>query len=446
MILRPRPDPGPSPTALFRYFVLGQIEAFLLQGGTVGEALRTVADRQHLHPNGRLVQVSKRSLQRWRKALAEGGPSALANKPRDPKPSSLPADFVAFLESEKGRDPRASVPELIRRARAHEIIPVDLPLDRTTVWRTCKRLDLPTRVRPSKRELDARRFQHPHRMRCVLCDGKHFRAGPDALKRVALFFLDDATRRLLDVIVCTAEAAEPFLEGLHRVVRRYGAMDLLYMDKGPGFIADDTKAVVLALNAWLAHGRTAYPEGHGKVERFNQTAFDQALRALSAPGVDPDCGALALRLRHFMETYNDTPHESLGQQTPRARWDADPHPLKFPADDAELDRHFVVREPRTVSNDHVIKHGGALWEAPRGLARQRVLVHRNTLSGDLFVLHQGKMVRLHTVDLIANAAERRGEPTDSGAPASGAPITAASIRFQRDFAPLVDEAGNYKEK
>jgi hypothetical protein len=38
-------------------------------------------------------------------------------------------------------------------------------------------------------------------MQMVLCDGKHFRAGAARLRRVALFFLDDATRMGLHVVV-----------------------------------------------------------------------------------------------------------------------------------------------------------------------------------------------------------------------------------------------------
>ena len=46
------------------------------------------------------------------------------------------------------------------------------------------------------------------RMLMVLADGKHFRAGTARLKRVALVFLDDASRYGLDVVVGEARLAE----------------------------------------------------------------------------------------------------------------------------------------------------------------------------------------------------------------------------------------------
>ena len=178
------------------------------------------------------------------------------------------------------RDPRASVPELLRRAVARGIVAAELRIDRTTAWRACRRLGLPTRARPSKREGDLRRWRYPHRMQRVLADGKHFRAGATRLRRVALFFIDDATRYGLDVLVGTSESTELFLRGLYEVVLRHGLADLFYLDRGPGFISHDTLAVVQGgLGAWLIHGAARYPQGRGAVERFNRTASERVLRA-----------------------------------------------------------------------------------------------------------------------------------------------------------------------
>jgi hypothetical protein len=62
----------------------------------------------------------------------------------------------------------------------------------------------------------------------VLADGKHFRAGVRRRKRVAVFFLDDAGRFGLGVVVGTDETAELFLRGLHGVLRRFGFMGVLH--------------------------------------------------------------------------------------------------------------------------------------------------------------------------------------------------------------------------
>ncbi len=444
-----RPSAAPSSHALVRYTVLAQVEALILGGTPVSAAVRQVAARDQADLDGRPLRVSQRTIQRWRAAYASGGLDALEPKDRTRTATSVVLDeaLVDFLRTEKEIDPRASIPELLRRAKARGIVADDLPVDRTTLWRACRRMGLVTRARPSKREGDMRRWRYVHRMQCVLCDGKHFRAGGERAKRVALFYLDDATRYGLDVIVGPSESTHLFLHGLYALVRQHGLPDLLYLDRGAGFVCSDTLTVVRqGLRAWLIHGQARYPQGRGAVERFNRTAYDQILRALDgAAHVDPDCGALTLRLRHYLARYNDTAHQTLNGDTPRQRWEQG-RPLRFPQDEADLYRRFVTRLPRTVSADHVIRMDGRLWEAPWGLAGQRIEVVRHVLDARCWVLHQGRMVELAPLDEHANATDRRAAADAQGPVASqGLPTTAASLAYDQDFKPLIDPDGGFPE-
>ncbi len=79
---RHRPLPAISPEALLRYSVLAQVEALVLSGSPPSDAVREVAGREHASPDGRPVQVSVRTLQRWRAAYATGDIEALAPRSR----------------------------------------------------------------------------------------------------------------------------------------------------------------------------------------------------------------------------------------------------------------------------------------------------------------------------------------------------------------------------
>ena len=442
------PKTPPSPEALFRRFILGQVDVLVDGGSSVSRALREVSRREHADFLGHSHRVSVSTLKRWRAAFRGFGMAGLepASRARDTVSDVLPDDLLSFIKLEKKLDQHASVPELLRRAARKGIIEDARAMSRTSVWRAVRRMGLPTRSNPSKREADTRRFAYPHRMQCVLCDGKHFRAGASRVKRVALFFLDDATRYGLDVIVSPSESTEVFITGVFFVCLRYGIADRFYLDRGPGFISLDTHAVMSELGSCLIHGKARYPQGHGKVERFNRTAKSQQLRSLDgAVDVDPDCMSLTLRLRHYLHhVYNDTPHEALDLQTPRHRWESDTRSLRLPESEQALRDKIVVRESRSVSNDHVIQHGGRLWEAPRGLAGQSVEVIRHVLDGHLHVLHQGRMIRLHEVDLVANASDPRGYPASHlPQPDEGVPTTAATLAFNRDYMPLVGKDGGF---
>jgi transposase InsO family protein len=436
-----------SPEALFRYQIVSAVKARALSGQRPDAAVRAVAAQTHPTPAGEPRAVSVRSIYRWLAELEGDAPASVEPVPPAPVISRvLPAALLDFLRAEKAEDRYASVPELLRRAHQLGVIGPHQRVDRTSVWRACVRLGLPLRRVPAKQEADQRRFAYPHRMQMVLADGKHFRAGIRRRKRVALFFLDDASRFGLGVVVGTDETAALFLRGLHAVLRRFGFMDIVFLDRGPGFRADDTAAACHRLDIHLVLGTAEYPEGHGKIEKFNQTAQAQLLRGLvGAADVDDDCGALELRLAHFLDhAYNRQPHESLGGQTPLDRFEADTRALRFPEGDAELADRFVVTDTRKVSNDNVISYASTDYEVPRGHAGTDITVWRHLLSGALSVVHDGKLVTLAPVDLARNAVSRRAVPP---APAhdddESAPRTAAQLAFARDFAPVVGPDGGF---
>ncbi len=239
-----------SPVALFRYQVVSQVLAQELRGYKRSKAIKVTCSIEHLSPDGTSRAVKARTLYRWISAFEQRGISGLEPKGRKKTDVSevLSEELIAFLRAEKTDDPRASVPEIIRRAERRKIIASEDEVARNTVWRAVVRMGLPTRMRPSKAEGDMRRFAYPNRMMMILCDGKHFRAGVERLRRVALFFLDDATRKGLLVVVGTDESTELFLRGVYELIRKVGLMTIAFLDNGPGFISNDTFAVFSKLS------------------------------------------------------------------------------------------------------------------------------------------------------------------------------------------------------
>ncbi|MCP5068621.1 MAG: transposase family protein, partial [bacterium] len=265
-------------------------------------------------------------------------------------------------------------------------------------------------------------------------------------RRVALTFLDDATRYGLAVRVGTSENTELFLHGLHEVVRRHGLMLAMFLDQGPGFISDDTVGVLAQLPCRLIHGTKAYPEGHGKIEKFHQLLIDRVLCSLDRnPEVDAEPQALTLRLTHWLrEIYNHRPHEGIDGDSRAERWSADARPLELPEDRAWLEAQFLLTFTRRVRKDNVIPYEGVAYEVPRGYAGQRLTITRHLLESDaLSIVHHDRRLRLHPVDLTANAYDRRGHGPAQPPPPSAPPVTAAQLAFDDDYAPLVDADGGY---
>jgi putative transposase len=427
--------------ALKRFAVISQIEALVLTKESLGGAITKVFARQPDAANA----LSRASLYRWHKAYKTKGFEALFDEPRALKGSSLDQGFLDFIQSEKLKDPGASIPEVIARARERRVIGYTQAVDRSTVYRAALALNVPILRRKRAEETNMRPFAYEHRMTMVLCDGKHFRAGASKVKRVALIFIDDATRYVLDVFVGFSENSAFFLRSLHRVLETFGHMEGLYLDHGSAFTADDSVKVMASLKIPLIHGTVGYPQGRAKIERFNGTIAEDLLRGLDKPGIDPSCSALELRLRHYVrEDYNQE-HHSIVNGTPASLFENDSKALEFPLNHSDLKRAFVITETRKVRADNVIDYNGINYETPLGYSGRRITIYRDLLSPKIWVLHHGQAVELHPPDLAFNARERR-----SGAkpkpPVQGPITTAAELHFNRKFSSIVGIDGGFTDK
>jgi len=439
-----------SPIALLRYQIVSSALASMVLGVPRARAVERAASTTWLAPDGSPLKVSKRTVYRLLKGFGERGIAAFepARRGRSRPSLVLSDDFLAFLEQQKRLDPKASIPEIILRARVLSVVERDERIDRVTVWRAAKRMGLAVQHRKSGRNRDVRRYRYPHRMQMLLCDGKHFRAGEARLRRMAYFYLDNATRYGLHVVVGTSENAALFLRGLYEVVADHGCATIYYLDQGAGFIANDAARVIERLGGLLIHGEAGYAPARGGIERFIRTALHAILRNLDGrPDIDPDCGALELMLRHYLrETYNNRPHEGLGNDTPWQRWQADPRPLRLPEDYAQLRSKFLVEHTRDVSNDNVISFKSIAYEVPRGHAGTTVTVYRQVLDKTLHVPHEGRLVRLHPVDLAANATGGRANPAEAPSDEpSVLPPSAAELACQQDLAPVVGPDGGFTD-
>lgn len=442
----------PSSDALFRYLLVAKMLALEQQGTKRSHAISTIASKTHQHPEGTMRSVSSRSLRRWLNAYETSGFNALLPAVRKQTTPSrvISIELLDFFKQQKQDDPLTSVPELIRRANELDLIDSTNEVERTTLWRCLIRMGVNTRRSKSgSSHRDKRRFAYPHRLDMVLCDGKHFRAGTARLRRVALFFLDDATRLGLSVVVGTSETTELFLRGLYECFLNYGAMSALFVDNGPGFKSLDSITVVQQLDTLFIHGEAGYPEGRGKIERFNQTALMRCLRHLDGnPEINPDLAALELRLRHFLSRqYNHSPHESLARQTPWERFSADQRPLRFKESTEALKRAFVIHYNRRVSGDNVVKLKGVPYEMPPCYEGETVTLRYMVLEQTVSFIHQGKEIILSPPDLYANALSKRakskaGEPEE---PNSVLQAGSAQIAFNRDHRSIVDSKGGFLE-
>lgn len=441
-----------SNEVLFRYQVISQVKSFLLLGKSLKESVFLTASMMHLTVDLKQKMVSSRTVYRWIKTYDQKGISGLQNATREKDIVSkvLSVSFLDFLKQERDLDIEASIPELIKRAYEYGIVKPEEKIDRTTVYRAMKKLGIDVKRRKKQRDRDSHRFEYPHRMDMVLCDGKHFRAGIKRAKRVVLFFLDDYSRYGLHAVVGTSENTQLFMRGMYETIKQAGYMTLTYVDLGPGFKSKATIQVAQKLDIHLIHGEKAYPEGRGKIEKFNQTAKHAILRNLDGrPDVDASPGALELRLQYYLrEVYNHNPHESLNRQTPYQRFHNDQKKLRFPENEDTLKKQFILYLKKKVSNDNVVSVNSVPYEMPSGYAKSWVTLYHRVLDGSIAFLKDGSFIELLPVDLVANARSKRVKKCKSDKKKASYPLpkSAAELKLDRFLSPVVGPDGGFPKK
>lgn len=435
--------------AIDRYAVLSIVLSKQAMGLSLKQAIVETANLSFYASNGDPLRLSVRTIYRWVSAFKRVGLQGITPSSRSSKVISrvLPTLFVDFMVREKAIDADASIPDIILRAEIKNIIAKD-QVTRSTAWRAARRLNLPIFCDKRPKNEDMRRFAHPHRMVMVLCDGKHFRVGAKRRRRVVLFYIDDCSRRVLAAVVGKSETAKLFLRGLFAVIEKAGLMDGIYLDRGSGFTAKMAFTICARIGVSLIHGRARYPPGRGKIERFNQTCLNDLLRAIAQdPLADTDCKALEHRINHYISTmYNIRPHEGIGRVSPDDKWHSDTRSLNIPNDLRMIESRFVVSTLRRVSRDNVVMVGGIGYEMPLGYAGQRREVYNHILEDRLTAIHEGTHVKLHRIDLTANARTIRRRRVEKEHPPGPGPIkTAAQLLYERDHKTIVTPDGDYHE-
>jgi transposase InsO family protein len=440
----------PEEKQLFRYLVVSQVLMNIEQGMSRNHAIKTISEKEHVAPNGAFVKLSLKTIQRWVNAFEVFKLEGLKDKERKKSKDSkvLPKRFLEYLQKAKVQDPKASIPELIRRAKEAGALHQGHKVDRSTTWRAMKRMGLPTRISASPAPRDQRPFAFKERMQMVLADFVHFRAGLARLKRVAIYLLDDATRFGINVLVSTGgEQAIVCLKLLHDTLLRFGLMLAVYWDRGSAFKSDDVARVMMNLGIHVVIGEAAYPEGRGKIERFNRSLRPRTLGSFDgAPDIDPDPVSLTLRLRHdLFHIYNQLPHRGIDNETPQDRWDRSTKPLVPVQDEEWLNKAFVLPMPRRVTKHNVIPYNSIFYEMPLGYARQRVTIERALVENDaLYFLHNGQRIQLRSADLAFNAICGRSKRKKIEEVSSIPSKTSSTLSYEKHFSPITDPDGGFK--
>ena len=413
-----------------------------------------VAGRVSTEEARQILGVSRRQLQRLKRALLTGGPGALAHGNRGRPSARRLTD-----------DARAQIIRLARSPDFHgynhthlcEVLIEDygITISRRTLGRVLRAEGMrsPRRRRPRKHR--ARRERAAQRGLLVQVDASDDDWLEGRGPRLTLVgAIDDATGHLLGGYFCPHESTAAYLRLLRDTMRAHGIPAAWYTDKHSCFVRNDKEPWTLAeqlagrreptqvaraleqlgIQLILAHS----PQAKGRIERCWETLQDRLVKALRRAGACTVEEANAVLAQYLPR------HNARFGVAPVDRTDAH-RPLPRGLDlDGVCSLHYV----RTVANDNTVRLEERLVQIPpgprqRSYARCRVEVQER-LDGALVVAYQDQIIARQPGDgAVAVRARRRQRGRELPAdprPVRPQPEPIADVDVPADlFVPLVSE-------
>lgn len=358
------------------------------------------ADGANVRELCRRYQISPGTAYKWIARYRDGGPEALADRPR--RPSRSPARCPEAIEAEVLRLRDAHPAWGGRKLRARMIAPghpdVPAPGTTTAVLRRHGRFD-PQRAAARRAFV---RFEHDAPNRLWQMDFKgHFATAGGRCHPLSV--LDDHSRFAVGLAACADEQDATVRGQLTALFRRYGLPDRVLCDNGPPWGTAGSEQRYSGLGVWLlrlgvgvGHGRPRHPQTQGKDERFHRTLKAEVLQGQSFADL-ADCQR---RFEAWRTVYNhERPHESLGLAVPASRYQPSVRAFPEALPEWAYDAGDAVRK---VSCDGRISFRGHAFELGKAFRGEHVAV-RPTCEDGLYGVYFG-------VHRVAEADLRRQNP------------------------------------
>lgn len=355
---------------LFRYMLIREAADPTLSRRQRGAMVRAIAAQSHTDPFGRVVTLTRWTLDRWIQEWRRGGFDALVPNPRQSQPRT-PAEVLAMAAALKKENPDRSAAQVRRILAAHH----GWAPDERTLQRMFVRTGLTalTTTGPSTPAVFGR-FEADKPNELWTGDALH---GPrlDGRKTYLFAFLDDHSRAIVGHRWGFAEDTVRLAAALRPALAARGVPNYVYVDNGSAFVDSWLLRACAKLGIKLVHSTPGRPQGRGKIERFfrdvNSEFVVEIAAAQGAPGrTVRDLAELNRLFTAWVETvYHRRVHSETGQ-APLARWmTGGPFPVPAPADLAEA---FRWSEHRTVSKTAVVSLHGNRYQVDPLLVGRRV--------------------------------------------------------------------------
>jgi putative transposase len=405
---------------LFRYMLIREAADPTLSRRQRGAMVRQIAAQSHTDPFGRVLKLTRWTLDRWVQEWRRGGFDALVPSPRQSQPRT-PAQVLALAAALKKENPNRSAAQVRRiLAAQHGWAP-----DERTLQRMFVRAGLTALTTGPATPAVFGRFEADAPNEIWTGDALHG-SRIEGRKTYLFAFIDDNSRAIVGHRWGFAEDTVRLAAALRPALAARGVPEYIYVDNGSAFVDSWLLRACAKLGIKLVHSAPGRPQGRGKIERFFRSVNSEFVVEIAAADGAPgravaDLAELNRLFTAWVETvYHRRTHSETGQ-APLARWLAGgPFPVPAPADLAEA---FRWSQHRTVSKTALVSlHGNRYQVDPLLVGRRVELVFDPFDLTSLTVRVEGAdagRALPHQITRHAHPKARPETPTEPPRPTTG---------------------------
>lgn len=309
-------------------------------------------------------------------------------------------------------------------------------IKRSTLARHFKQLGK-TRQALRKESKSYRRFQKRHRNDLwetdICLPALQVRDEEGQVRQAVLVaFIDDATRLCVAAEFHATQDAGVVESCFKKAVVKHGLPAAVYLDNGAQFVSEQISEACKWLGVRHVRTKPYYAEGKGKIERYWGTVQGSLVPEIQAMEMIPNLQELNRYLWAWVEEYyHQRVHEELGE-TPQARWDRDPTPLRR-VDDVTLEAAFLLRTERTVSKTSLVSLDSARYLVDDSLVGRRVEVRYHPRErGRIQIWSEGRFVQYAEPYEIPTNVPKRPGAGPQPKPKTGGPNLAKMLTEERE--------------
>lgn len=360
--------------ALWRLGVLGPLVSARLEHGDRQQLFQEIAARTHQMPDGKVVELSARTIESWYYAHRHGGFEALHPGTRSDcgQSRAIVPEVAELILRVKREKPRRSIKRIIRMLeRARRVKPGEL--SRSSVHRLLQLAGVS--ARPLRGPAAERRsFIAEHAGDLWVGDALHgpLVIGPDGQTRKSYMLsqIDNATRYIVHSYFTLSEGAEAQEHGLKQAILKYGLARAYYVDRGSAYIAHSLRFICADLGIHLLHAGVQDAEAKGVIERWHRTWREEVGDELP----DTPLPLAELNAKHWAwlgAEYHARAHDTTGR-APREHMLAEADQIRPVPRGTDLDEVFLHREERVVRKDGTVRWRGGFLEVRADLGKKLV--------------------------------------------------------------------------